>query len=100
MESKQTLAWSLGPCVCVKKHSPKPAFVDQHHILPLYRGGLDTPENKTPLCPATHQWVHFIFRQFESAGRTLDRKRAWPMHAYEIAVDGWVKMERRNFIGT
>lgn len=49
-------------CVCVSEHRPPALELNAHHILPLYLGGPDVPDNLVWLCPTTHANVHEVMR--------------------------------------
>lgn len=46
-------------------------------------------ENIVHVCPATHDWIHVILREFDKAGQVLSRQRHWPYYAYEMAKQGF-----------
>lgn len=64
-------------------------WTHRHHIIPLYAGGPDVEENIVHVCPATHDWIHVILREFDKAGQVLSRQRHWPYYAYEMAKQGF-----------
>ncbi len=91
--------WSLGgpasvpfdehPCPCRSEHAPSVPWTHRHHIVPLYAGGPDTPGNIAHVCPATHDWIHVILREFEKTGSVSARRQGWPFYAYKMAVAGF-----------
>lgn len=81
------------PCDCRSEHAPPVAWTHAHHIWPLYEGGPDTIENTVYVCPATHDWIHVIWREFRRAEQVTARQRHWPYRAYEIATQGWEMMQ-------
>lgn len=80
------------PCPCRSTHAPSVPWTHRHHLWPLYAGGPDDEGNVVYICPATHDWVHVMWRVFEKAGGPVSRERHWPYYAYEVAVVGWQKM--------
>lgn len=54
-------------CACVVTHAPMPAELHLHHIVPLYAGGGENPENEVWLCPTSHVNVHELIRAWERA---------------------------------
>jgi len=48
-----------GTCQCCNKGGSYFAdILDYHHIIPVFLGGVDSPENGTMLCVACHRLVH------------------------------------------
>ena len=82
-------------CPCVAEHSPKLIEVHEHHIVPLYAGGPDTPSNIIRVCPNTHYATHALLRQYERHQGTppWSIRRQFPRYAQELAQMGW---ERRT----
>lgn len=79
-------------CACVVDHRPKVVELDLHHILPLYLGGPDTPENTVWVCPNTHRATHELLRLYMKAGAppaqtVLDD---YPRFARALASRGWL----------
>lgn len=81
------------PCPCRSEHAPSVPWTHRHHLWPLYAGGADTADNYVYVCPATHDWIHVIWRVFERMGGPTTRQRHWPYYAHEVASQGWAKME-------
>lgn len=82
------------PCPCRSEHAPSVPWTHRHHIWPLYAGGPNTEANVVHVCPATHDWIHVIWRVFEKeGGPTATRQRHWPHYAHDVAVEGWARME-------
>lgn len=79
------------PCACVVTHSPVPADVHIHHVVPLYAGGPDTPENRVNLCPTTHANVHALLRAWERAQGepSWDVRRRFSPYVRDLARRGW-----------
>lgn len=78
------------PCPCRSEHAPSVPWTHAHHVVPLYAGGPDTPDNIVYICPATHDWVHIILRVFDRSAQVVPRQRHWPFYAYDLAVRGFV----------
>jgi hypothetical protein len=56
-------------CPCVKAHSPKPAYLQKHHILPQAWGGQTTPLNLISICGTCHDTAHFLMNKLVRAGK-------------------------------
>ena len=86
-----SLPFETHPCECRTRHAPSVPWTHRHHVWPEYAGGPDTPANVVHVCPATHDWVHVIWRAFEWAGGPVPRgtRSGWPRYAYDLAVLGW-----------
>lgn len=82
-----------GPvtCVCVANHSPVVADPHIHHIVPLYVGGPDTPENVVNICPTSHAAVHLLLRAWERAGGepSWEVRRRFGPYVRDLARRGW-----------
>ncbi len=82
-------------CVCVNDHRPPVLEYNAHHILPLYLGGPDVPENRVWLCPTTHVNVHEVLRLLLRDGpltyRQVQQLQPRPVsrYAYDLAADGY-----------
>ncbi len=82
-------------CVCVSDHRPPVLEFNSHHILPLYLGGPDVPENRVWLCPTTHVNVHELLRLMLRDGpltyRQVQNLQTRPVsrYAYDLAADGY-----------
>jgi hypothetical protein len=52
--------WSalVNTCPCVVRHSPKPAYLQKHHIVPRSWGGPNTKENIVAICGTCHDATH------------------------------------------
>lgn len=87
--SQATLPFAEAPCPCQTEHRPRPPWTHRHHILPLSWGGTDSVDNVAPLCPAAHDWVHVMLREFTKTGDVVGRRRHWPEVPYSYAVAGW-----------
>lgn len=56
---KTVMARDNSTCRCCKRGGKQYVdILDFHHILPVYLGGADTPENGIMLCVACHRLVH------------------------------------------
>ena len=56
---KAVMARDNSTCQCCKKGGSQFVdILDYHHILPVFLGGADTPENGIMLCVACHRLVH------------------------------------------
>ncbi len=82
-------------CVCVAEHRPPALELVQHHLIPIYCGGLDVPENRIFICPTTHYGVHEIHRRILAAGAVVPRLTGEPWYAYRMAVQGFQWMTER-----
>jgi len=56
---KTVMARDKSTCQCCKRGGEQYVdILDYHHILPVFLGGVDTPENGIMLCVACHRLVH------------------------------------------
>ena len=56
---KTVMARDKSTCQCCKRGGEQYVdILDYHHILPVFLGGADTPENGIMLCVACHRLVH------------------------------------------
>lgn len=76
------------PCRCVKTHTPKINHTVIHHIVPMYWGGADTPENEIAICPNTHSEIHRMQDVFRRASKVVAMSGV-SRYAYDLAVRGW-----------
>lgn len=90
-------------CLCMVEHRPAPLEYVEHHVVPTYLGGPDTPENRVWLCPTTHYNVHELLREFLRQSRVLtfrECSRAWgpPVseYAWQIARRGYIEWKREG----
>lgn len=58
----RTMPYAERPCVCCKKHNPKPVSVELHHVHPQYDQimlwGEVRNQTTIPLCRTTHRNLH------------------------------------------
>ena len=78
-------------CPCVMDHRPKVVELDLHHLLPLYLGGPDTPENRVWICPNTHRAVHELLRLYFKTGVPPEQTVLddYPRFARALASRAW-----------
>ncbi|MEO6572088.1 MAG: HNH endonuclease signature motif containing protein, partial [Ilumatobacteraceae bacterium] len=84
-----SLPFAQFPCLCRVEHAPSVPWSHRHHIVPLYANGPDVESNIVHVCPATHDWIHVILREFDKAGEVRSRRQTWPHYAYRLAVTGF-----------
>ena len=71
-------------------HSPKPLWIERHHIQPLGMGGPDVAANWLSCCPTGHFNIHALMgplangKPMPSGGTTSERAYA------QRGVDAWV----------
>jgi hypothetical protein len=85
-------------CLCVADHRPKVVELHEHHILPLYLGGADEPNNRVWICPNTHAATHELLRLYlkgggKPAAGVVDD---YPVMARALAADGWARYKARQ----
>jgi hypothetical protein len=84
-------------CACVSDHRPPVLELHAHHLLPLYLGGPDVPENRVWICPSTHANVHELLRPMLRDGpltyRQAQQMQTRPVsrYAYDLAADGYAR---------
>jgi 5-methylcytosine-specific restriction endonuclease McrA len=75
-------------CPCVKYHSPAPAYLQRHHILPLSWGGKTELGNLVEICGTTHDAVHDILNAYVRAEQGKGQypwRTPYPVYARALA---------------
>lgn len=84
-------------CLCVAEHRPPYLELNRHHIVPLFMGGPDVPENVVWICPTAHANVHELLRLMVDLGTLTYRQcqdiepRPVSRYAYDLAALGYRK---------
>lgn len=89
LKGPASLPFATHPCPCRTEHAPSVPWTHKHHVVPIYAGGPDVPSNIVNVCPATHDWIHVILREFDKVDAVVPRRREWPFFAYQTAVTGF-----------
>lgn len=72
-------------CPCVRHHSPKPAYLQRHHILPQGWGGQTIAANLVDICGTCHDAAHDAMNRLVKAqGQTS--LAGYPRYARELAT--------------
>lgn len=72
-------------CPCVKVHSPKPAYLQKHHIVPQSWGGQTVPDNLISICGTCHDATHDALNRLVKAQGETDLS-GYPRYARELAL--------------
>lgn len=83
-------------CLCCYEHRPGVMEFIEHHIVPSFMGGPDTPENRIWICPNTHYNTHEILRLLVARVGLLTYEQAKalnarpvPRYAFNLALEGY-----------
>lgn len=87
-------------CGAHRFHSPRPQYLDEHHIHPLSWGGPDTKDNVVPLCQTGHANVHDLLREYQKLGETppWETRRQHGPGERALAAEAW-RRERAGLDG-
>lgn len=81
-----TIYWGTGVCPCVKRHSPKPAYLQRHHIHPEGWGGKTVRDNLIDICGTIHDATHSAINKLVRARRFVSLTE-YPILARKLAVE-------------
>lgn len=61
------------------RHSPKPAYLQKHHIVPKSWGGLDEVSNYVYLCGTCHDGIHAALNACVTA-KDIPEAKVWTVY--------------------
>ena len=83
-------------CPCVSRHSPQPAYLQTHHVLPRAWGGRTEPDNMIEICGTTHDATHDFLNALVRAGKggKVNRQKypAFAKHLAARAMVAWTAL--------
>lgn len=87
----RTVPYTPGACVAHRFHSPRPTYLEVHHVLPLGWGGPDTRENEVTVCSTGHASIHRLLNLYRMSGGKPPwiLRRQWGHGERKVAERGW-----------